>query len=90
MAVIDISKFNTNNVQHMEDMFRESGVVTIQASWLFNVGNVIDSSRMFMDAIHLVGQNGTAYNAANPQDKAYARFDNSGGLPGYFTYKNPY
>ncbi len=90
MAVIDISKFNTNNVQHMEDMFRESGVVTIQASWLFNVGNVIDSSRMFMDAIHLVGQNGTAYNAANPQDKVYARFDNSGGLPGYFTYKNPY
>ena len=90
MAVIDISKFNTNNVQHMEDMFRETGAVTIQASWWFNTNNVVDSSRMFMDAIHLVGQNGTAYNATNPQDKTYARFDNAGGLPGYFTYKNPY
>lgn len=90
MSVIDISKFNTNNVQHMEDMFRESGVVTIQASWLFNASNVVDSSRMFMDAIHLVGQNGTAYNVTNPQDKTYARFDNVGGLPGYFTYKHPY
>ena len=90
MAVIDISKFNTNNVQHMEDMFRETGAVTIQASWWFNSNNVIDSSRMFMDAIHLVGQNGTAYNVTNPQDKTYARFDNAGGLPGYFTYKNPY
>ena len=90
MAVIDISKFNTNNVQHMEDMFRETGVVTIQASWWFNSNNVIDSSRMFMDAMHLVGQNGTAYNVTNPQDKTYARFDNAGGLPGYFTYKNPY
>ena len=90
MAVIDISKFNTNNVQHMEDMFRETGAVTIQASWWFNSNNVIDSSRMFMDAMHLVGQNGTAYNVTNPQDKTYARFDNAGGLPGYFTYKNPY
>ena len=90
MAVIDISKFNTNNVQHMEDMFRETGAVTIQASWWFNANNVIDSSRMFMDAMHLVGQNGTAYNVTNPQDKTYARFDNAGGLPGYFTYKNPY
>ena len=90
MAVIDISKFNTNNVQHMEDMFRETGAVTIQASWWFNSNNVIDSSRMFMDAMYLVGQNGTAYNVTNPQDKTYARFDNAGGLPGYFTYKNPY
>ena len=88
MTQIDISKFNTTNVQYMQDMFRWSGVVTIYASNLFNTGSVIDSSRMFMDAEHLVGPAGTAYNATNPQDKTYARFDGP-GFPGYLTFRLP-
>ncbi len=88
MTQIDISKFNTTNVQFMQDMFRWSGVVTIYASNLFNTGSVIDSSRMFMDAEHLVGPAGTAYNATNPQDKTYARFDGP-GFPGYLTFRVP-
>ena len=88
MTQIDISKFNTTNVQFMQDMFRWSGVVTIYASNLFNTGSVIDSSRMFMDAEHLVGSAGTAYNATNPQDKTYARFDGP-GFPGYLTFRVP-
>ncbi|TWP08105.1 BspA family leucine-rich repeat surface protein [TM7 phylum sp. oral taxon 351] len=85
MPVINIANFNTANVQNMQDVFRETGAVTIKASALFTTNSVIDSSRMFMDAVHLVGQNGTTYNAANPQDKTYARQDVA-GLPGYFTF----
>lgn len=85
MSVINIANFNTANVQNMQDMFRLTGAVTIKASALFTTNSVIDSSRMFMDAVHLVGQNGTTYNAANPQDKTYARQDVA-GLPGYFTF----
>ena len=88
MTQIDISKFNTANVQFMQDMFRWSGAVTIYASNLFNTGSVIDSSRMFMDAEHLVGSAGTTYNATNPQDKTYARFDGP-GFPGYLTFRAP-
>ena len=85
MSAINIANFNTANVQNMQDMFRLTGAVTIKASALFTTNSVIDSSRMFMDAVHLVGQNGTTYNAANPQDKTYARQDIA-GLPGYFTF----
>lgn len=85
MPVINIANFNTANVQNMQDMFRETGAVTIKASALFSTNSVIDSSRMFMDAVHLVGGSGTPYNASFPQDKTYARQDIA-GLPGYFTF----
>ena len=85
MSVINIANFNTTSVQNMQDMFRLTGAVTIKASALFTTNSVIDSSRMFMDAEHLVGGSGTHYNASFPQDKTYARQDIA-GLPGYFTF----
>ena len=85
MPVIDIRNFNTSHVQNMQDMFRESGVVTIKASNLFNTDSVTSSDRMFMGATHLIGENGTAYNATHPDDKTYARRDVV-GQPGYFTF----
>ena len=40
---------------------------------------------MFTGDTYLVGENGTAYNAAHPDDKTYARRDIV-GQPGYFTF----
>ena len=85
MQVIDIRNFNTANVRNMQDMFRESGAVTIKASNLFNTDSVTSSERMFMGVTYLVGENGTGYNTTHPDDKTYARRDTV-GQPGYFTF----
>lgn len=88
MTEIDISKFITSSVTNMQDMFRMTGAITIYVSQLFTANFATDSSRMFMDATHLVGAAGTAYNAGNPQDRTYARIDTP-AFPGYFTYRAP-
>ena len=85
MPVIDIRNFNTSRVQNMQDMFRETGAVTIKTSNLFNTNSVTSSERMFMGATYLVGENGTGYNTTHPDDKTYARRDVV-GQPGYFTF----
>lgn len=81
---LDISSFNTANVQNMEEMFAHAAALrTIRVSNNFITNSVTNSNNMFAYAFQLVGQNGTAYNNANPHDKTYARVDTP-GIPGYF------
>ena len=84
---LDLSSFDTSNVNNMREMFYNSQATTIYVSNKWNTSNVTDSSSMFYGVTNLVGAEGTTYNSSNPTDKTYAHVDGGVSNPGYFTYK---
>ena len=83
---IDFGSFDTRQVTNMEYIFGGSSLRTVYVSELFNTDNIPDDQVLFFSTESLVGQNGTAYNAAN-KTKEYAIIDDpDNGHPGYLTY----
>ena len=86
LTELDLSSFNTANVTKMIWMFYKcTNLTTISVSAGWNTSNVASSATMFSDCTSLVGGQGTAYNASNPNDKTYAHIDGGPSNPGYFT-----
>ncbi len=89
LTSLDLSSFDTSCVTDMSSMFNECFLLeTIYASPSFVTGRVSSSTSMFYDCLSLVGTGGgmdpTEVDDAHV-DKAYARLNGAGGLPGYFT-----
>lgn len=97
LKVLDLSTFNTANVEDMTSMFnRCENLVTIYASDNFVTTKVTKSDTMFYYVGKLVGGVGTAYATMKNKDQpacwnhTYARIDkvkNSTTEGGYFTLK---
>ena len=86
MTSLDLSSFNTKNVENMSRMFSYNlDLTTIYVGDNFITSNATDSTDMFIGAKKLVGGSGTKYNASYV-DKTYARIDTA-STPGYFTRK---
>jgi len=87
LSSIDVSNFDTRNVNDMKFMFFGcSALATIyadEAKW--STVNVNNGDDMFTGCTNIVGGNGTTFNA-NHTDAEYARIDKP-EQPGYFTQK---
>ena len=85
-TVNNLNYLNTENVTNMSEMFSGcSALTTIYCNDDWNTSALTNSTDMFKDCTHLVGGNGTAYNASIV-DATYARPDVA-WESGYFTYK---
>ena len=87
-TALDLSNWDTSNVTKMFYMFRGSPLKTIYASNKFVTTQVTNSTKMFDNAIKLVGGQGTTYNP-DIIDKTYAHLDGGASNPGYFTERPP-
>ncbi len=88
LTEVDLGDFNTSQVTTMNKMFQgctQLKTIVIGSGW--DLANVTSSTDMFTGCTHLLGPNGTAYNA-NHVDKGWARLDTN-SQPGYLTYR-PY
>lgn len=88
LTEVDLGDFNTSQVTTMNKMFQgctQLKTIVIGSGW--DLANVTSSTDMFTGCTHLLGPNGTAYNA-NHVDKGWARLDTN-FQPGYLTYR-PY
>ena len=88
LTEVDLGDFNTSQVTTMNKMFQgctQLKTIVIGSGW--DLTNVTSSTDMFTGCTHLLGPNGTAYNASHV-DKGWARLDTN-FLPGYLTYR-PY
>ena len=85
-GILDISNFDTRNVNDMTDMFALSKLKTIYASPSFvTTAITVLPQYPFMNNTNLVGGNGTQYVHPN-NGIQYAHIDTPGN-PGYFTRK---
>ena len=85
---IDISVFDTENVTNMSNMFDHCiSLTTIFVGPNWSTNNVTESTKMFLNATHIVGGAGTTY-LSNKVDKTYARVDGGTSSPRYLTYKS--
>ena len=91
MKTFDLSHFNTAKVTNMQQMFGYNSLLTtiiVGDGW--TTAAVTNSQSMFYGCTHLVGDQGTAYNA-DYLDKTYAHIDGGTSNPGYFShFKEPY
>ena len=88
LTEVDLGDFNTSQVTTMNKMFQgctQLKTIVIGSGW--DLANVTSSTDMFTGCTHLLGPNGTAYNASHV-DKGWARLDTN-FQPGYLTYR-PY
>ena len=89
LTSLDLSSFNTSRVTTMKGMFTGcSYLTTIYAGDEWSTVAVTTSTSMFKNCIHLVGSQGTTYDADHT-DAAYAHIDGGPSNPGYFTDINP-
>ncbi len=89
LEVVDISMFNTVNVQSMRSLFyADENLTTIYASNKFVTTNVINDTDMFTHCDKLVGGNGSKYSVTQITGKEGARLDGGQANPGYFTKKD--
>ena len=84
---LDLTSFDTNNVTMCHTMFTQSNLKTIYATDKLTLANA-PSDYPFMEALNLVGGNGTKYDKEH-YGIEYARIDRP-GKPGYFTEKKVY
>ena len=85
LAVLDLRRFNTRNVWNMESMFagcKHLETINVGRDW--STYAVTESSEMFNGCTHLVGGQGTVYDA-NFVDAARAHIDGGPDNPGYLT-----
>lgn len=91
LTSLDLTSFDTKNVTDMNMMFGKCEALTTiycNEDWNLISTNLTTSNNMFGSCFALVGENGTAYQGANPHDVTYARPDDpANGEPGYFTKK---
>ena len=95
---LDLSGWDTSKVTNMTNLFKNvNGIKKIYVGDGWVTDQVTQSDGNFSCTIshcgrnpldNLAGQNGTRWNASNPQDKTYARVDGGPDNPGYFWYKN--
>jgi surface protein len=82
---LDLSGFDTHNVQDMSAMFGSSSYLeTIWVGDGWNTDNVIESTGMFSGCRRLVGGAGTKYDEGHT-DVRYAHVDGGTSNPGYLT-----
>ena len=87
LTSLDLSHFNTANVNRMNNMFSGSSkLTTIYAGDEWSTAAVTNSNAMFNGCTSLVGGQGTAYDADHV-DAEYAHIDGGTANPGYFTEK---
>ena len=87
LTTLDLSGFNTGKVKFMGTMFQGcSDLETIYAGKGWSTSSVTYSYRKFYDCTHLVGGQGTTYDASFV-DAARAHIDGGPSNPGYFTRK---
>jgi surface protein len=83
---LDLSSFNTKNVQDMSYLFFDCISLTcIYVSDLWTIANVTSWSNIFFGCGSLVGGNGTKCTTYNYSDISMAIIDGENGMPGYFT-----
>ena len=83
IEVLDLSSFNTSSVTSTTFMFYyNTGVKTIYASDLWNMGSVKSSTYMFGSNNNLVGDNNYKFNSGRTS-ASYAKYNGQG----YLTYK---
>ncbi len=88
LTTLDLSYFDTHNVEEMDDMFCDSeNLKTIYVGEGWNTETVTYSSGMFSGCTSLVGGSGTVYDS-NYTDVSYAHIDGGPSNPGYLTAKN--
>ena len=88
LTELDLSNFNTSNVEYMDYMFAYcTNLTTIYVGTGWTTANVSSSNSMFYASTNLVGGQGTTYDT-NHVDAAYAHIDGGTSNPGYFTDKN--
>ena len=89
LTSLDLSSFNTSNVTKMYNMFQNcSSLLTVYVDSGWSTAAVTNSYNMFYNCTHLVGGQGTTYNA-NHVDATYAHIDGGPNYPGYFSLKGP-
>ncbi|MBP5603039.1 MAG: InlB B-repeat-containing protein [Treponema sp.] len=89
LQVVDISMFNTVNVQSMRSLFyADENLTTIYASNKFITTNVINDTDMFTHCDKLVGGKGSKYSVTQITGKEGAKIDGGQKNPGYFTKKD--
>ena len=82
LTLLDLTTWNTKKVLNMSNMFRECPMLeTIYVGSNWSTQAVTNSSNMFTNCTHLVGGNGTLYDASHV-DASYACVD-SPASPGY-------
>ena len=87
LSSLDLSSFNTARVGDMSYMFTNCyNLETIYVGDNWSTAAVVNSVKMFTDCNHLVGGQGTTYDA-NHTDASYAHVDGSTSNPGYLTSK---
>ena len=82
---LDLSTFNTGNVNAMSEMFRncsELRTIYIGSGW--STAKVTMHSNMFLGCTKIRGMQGTTYNSSYV-DKTYARLDEGTSKPGYLS-----
>lgn len=97
LQVVDISGFTIEELTNCSKMFEDCSALTTiysASSTDWNASSkLISTNNMFKECISLIGGNGTQYSAVAVSDptncklKNYARVDDLGGTPGYFTAK---
>ena len=86
LSSLNLSSFNTAKVTDMYCMFNScSNLTTVYVSEDWSTEAVTTSYYMFDSSTHLVGGQGTTWDASNPKDKTYAHIDGGPSNPGYFT-----
>ena len=86
LTEIDLSSFDTKNVNSTYRMFRSCyRLKTIYVSDLWNMQKVTDSRYMFENCSKLVGEEGTKHSSDNIE-VSYARIDGGVDEPGYLTH----
>ena len=85
LETVDLRGFNTASLISTGFMFAGcTNLTTIRVGRLWTTGNVREDGCMFLNAVNLVGGQGTTYQS-NHIDKSYARIDGGASCPGYFT-----
>ena len=87
LTSIDLSSFDTKNVQDMEWMFRNCpSLTTIYVGDKWDTSNIQPNESMFYGCDNLVGGMGTKKEKGK-DDSSYAHVDGGASNPGYMTYK---
>ena len=87
LTSLNLEKFNISKVTDMSEMFRGCSAlqtILVGNGWRLSDEALIASRNVFKDCNSLVGDKGTAYDAAHV-DADYARIDGGTDNPGYLT-----
>jgi len=85
LTQLDLSNFDTRNVENMQDMFAEcKKLTTIKVGNYWSTAKMDRSAHMFYHCVAIVGSKGTTYDPSHV-DAAYAHVDGGTDNPGYLS-----